>query len=70
MNPPTSLYTAEFKELTVKRIKEAQTCVAAAKDLQVVEKTLRNGPCTSSCAMASRSRLCVKFCRHLPRELI
>lgn len=42
MKIPRKLYTAEFKELTVKRIKDGQTYAAVAKDLQVVEKTLRN----------------------------
>lgn len=35
-------YTAEFKELAVKRVKEGQTAGAVAKDLGLVEQTLRN----------------------------
>lgn len=42
MKIPRKLYTAEFKQLTVKRIKDGQTYAAVAKDLQVSEKTLRN----------------------------
>ena len=35
-------YTAEFKELAVKRVKEGQTAGSVAKDLGLVEQTLRN----------------------------
>ena len=35
-------YTAEFKELAVKRVKSGQTAGAAAKDLGLTDQTLRN----------------------------
>jgi transposase len=35
-------YTAEFKELAVKRVKSGQTAGAVAKDLGLIEQTLRN----------------------------
>jgi transposase len=39
---PKQEYTAEFKELAVKRVKDGQTPGAVAKDLGLVEQTLRN----------------------------
>ena len=39
---PKQEYTAEFKELAVKRVKEGQTAGAVAKELGLVEQTLRN----------------------------
>ena len=35
-------YTAEFKELAVKRVKSGQTAGAVAKDLGLTDQTLRN----------------------------
>ncbi len=35
-------YTAEFKELAVKRVKACQSAGAVAKDLGRIERTLRN----------------------------
>ena len=35
-------YTAEFKELAVKRVKEGQSIGAVARELGLVEQTLRN----------------------------
>jgi transposase-like protein len=35
-------YTAEFRELAVKRVKEGQGIVAVARDLGLIEQTLRN----------------------------
>jgi transposase len=35
-------YTAEFKELAVKRVKGGQSAGTVAKDLGLVEQTLRN----------------------------
>ena len=35
-------YTAEFKELAVKRVKSGQTTGAVAKDLGLTDQTLRN----------------------------
>jgi len=35
-------YTAEFKELAVKRVKEGLSAGAVAKDLWLIEQTLRN----------------------------
>jgi hypothetical protein len=42
MNIPKQEYTAEFKELAVKRVKDGQSIGAAAKELGLVEQTLRN----------------------------
>src|SRR3982074_30195 len=39
---PKPEYTAEFKELSVKRVKDGQGIRAVAKDLGLVEQTLRN----------------------------
>jgi transposase len=39
---PKQEYTAEFKELAVKRVKGGQGIGAVAKDLGLVEQTLRN----------------------------
>ena len=35
-------YTVEFKELAVKRVKSGQTAGVVAKDLGLIEQTLRN----------------------------
>ena len=35
-------YTTEFKELAVKRVKAGQSAGAVAKDLGLIEQTLRN----------------------------
>jgi transposase len=35
-------YTAEFKELAVKRVKDGQAIAATARELGLVEQTLRN----------------------------
>ena len=39
---PKQEYTAEFKELAVKRVKSGQSIGAVAKGLGLVEQTLRN----------------------------
>ena len=39
---PKQEYTAEFKELAVKRVSGGQALAAVAKDLGLVEQTLRN----------------------------
>ena len=39
---PKQEFTAEFKELAVKRVKSGQSVAAVAKELGVVEQTLRN----------------------------
>jgi transposase len=39
---PKREYTTEFKELAVKRVKDGQSAGAVAKDLGLVEQTLRN----------------------------
>ena len=39
---PKQEYTAEFKELAVKRVNSGQALAAVAKDLGLVEQTLRN----------------------------
>jgi transposase len=42
MKIPKQEYTAEFKELSVKRVKGGQSVGAVAKDLGLIEQTLRN----------------------------
>ncbi len=42
MKIPKQEYTAEFKELAVKRVKAGQSVGAVAKDLGLIEQTLRN----------------------------
>ena len=39
---PRQEYTTEFKELAVKRVKDGQTIAAVAKELGLIEQTLRN----------------------------
>lgn len=39
---PKQEYTAEFKELAVKRVKAGQTSGVVAKELGLIEQTLRN----------------------------
>ena len=39
---PKREYTTEFKELAVKRVKDGQSAGAVAKDLGLIEQTLRN----------------------------
>jgi transposase len=39
---PKPEYTAEFKEIAVKRVKDGQGIGAVAKDLGLIEQTLRN----------------------------
>lgn len=39
---PKREYTNEFKELAVKRVKDGQSAGAVAKDLGLIEQTLRN----------------------------
>jgi len=42
MKIPKQEYTAEFRELTVKRVKDGQSVGTVAKELGLVEQTLRN----------------------------
>ena len=42
MKIPKQEYTIEFKELAVKRVKAGQSVGAAAKEMGLVEQTLRN----------------------------
>jgi transposase len=42
MKIPKQEYTAEFKELAVRRVKEGQTAGVVAKELGLIEQTLRN----------------------------
>jgi transposase len=42
MKMPKQEYTAEFKELAVKRVKDGPSVGAVAKELGLVEQTLRN----------------------------
>lgn len=39
---PKQEYTAEFKELAVKRVKDGQSISAVARELGLVEQTLSN----------------------------
>lgn len=39
---PKQEYTAEFKELSVKRVKAGQSVGAVAKELGLIDQTLRN----------------------------
>jgi transposase len=39
---PKQEYTAEFKELAVKRVKAGQSVSAVARELGLIEQTLRN----------------------------
>lgn len=39
---PKQAYTVEFKELSVKRVKSGQSISSVAKDLGLIEQTLRN----------------------------
>lgn len=39
---PKREYTTEFKELAVKRVKDGQSAGAVAKELGLIEQTLRN----------------------------
>jgi transposase len=39
---PKQEYTAEFKELTVKRVQAGQSIGAVARELGLIEQTLRN----------------------------
>lgn len=39
---PKQAYTSEFKELSVKRVKSGQSISSVAKDLGLIEQTLRN----------------------------
>jgi transposase len=40
---PKQAYTAEFKEPAVKRVKDGKRVGAVAKEMGLVEQTLRNG---------------------------
>ncbi len=42
MKIPKQEYTTEFKELSVKRVKAGQSIGSVAKDLELIEQTLRN----------------------------
>lgn len=42
MKIPKQAYTAEFKELAVKRVNAGQSVASLAKELGLVEQTLRN----------------------------
>jgi len=42
MKIPKQAYTLEFKELAVRRVKDGQALSAVAKELGLVEQTLRN----------------------------
>ena len=42
MKIPKPEYTTEFRELAVKRVKDGQTVGSVARDLGLVEQTLRN----------------------------
>ena len=42
MKRPKQAYTLEFKELAIKRVKDGQALVGVAKELRLVEQTLRH----------------------------
>lgn len=42
MKIPKQAYTTEFKELAVKRVKDGQPAGVVAKELGLIEQTLRN----------------------------
>ena len=42
MKIPKQEYTTEFRELAVKRVKDGQGIAAVARDLGVIDQTLRN----------------------------
>jgi transposase len=42
MKIPKQQYTSEFKELSVKRVREGHSAGAVAKELGLIEQTLRN----------------------------
>ena len=42
MKIPKQAYTLEFKELAIKRVKDGQALAGVAKELGLVEQTLRN----------------------------
>jgi transposase-like protein len=42
MKIPKQEYTAEFKELAVKRVRDGQAVSAVAKELGLIEQTLHN----------------------------
>ena len=42
MKIPKQQYTTEFKELAVTRVREGQSAGAVAKELELIEQTLRN----------------------------
>lgn len=42
MKMPKQEYTAEFRELAVKRVKDGQGIAAVARDLGLIEQPLRN----------------------------
>ena len=42
MKIPNQEYTTEFRELAVKRVRDGQTVGSVARDLGLVEQTLRN----------------------------
>jgi transposase len=54
---PKQEYTAEFKDLAVRRVKDGQTPGAVAKDLGLVEQTLRNGVKARDAGKLNRARL-------------
>ena len=43
MKIPKPAFTPEFRDLAVKRVKAGETTGAVAKELGLVEQTLRNG---------------------------
>jgi transposase len=42
---PKQKYTPEFRELSVKRVKAGQSVGAVARELGLIEQTLRKKPC-------------------------
>jgi len=67
MQIPKQEYTAEFKELAVKRVKDGLTAGAAAQELGLVEHTLRNW--VKAAAAGTRNGAGAKVVTPAQREL-
>ena len=68
MQIPKQQYTSEFKRLAVTRVKDGLTAGAAAKELGLVEQTLRNWVKAAAAGMLN-GRLSIsslKFLERLP----
>ena len=70
MKIPKQPYTTEFKELAVTRVREGQSAGAVAKELGLIEQTLRNWVKAASvripCRRGSEGRRAVKASGQCP----